>query len=303
MFKIADANVAVTRLNFQKQYTVAEWDLIRLGSIPGSMDDRWIILEEDGCVYFVRSWTGRLAYKVEFTVGPDGAKARSAMANIRPAEIDDAWRAHYARMLEWLIGYWLLGHEWTDSPKGPTYHVPPRIELVRDPLPFIAGIDAVAYGAKDTGAMGGGAAAAILAAAGEELVREARRKLAATSRRIGDAVVTDSFGLAKSGITQVCHIVSIMTNTPQGDWCPYPEKLYDGVKSGLKQLALGGLGTVGMSALATGEGRVKPADAARLMLTAIRDFQKDSGDWKPNVVLSLPNYDDYEAFETLFSRF
>jgi len=302
MFKIADANLAISRLNFQKQYTAAEWDLIRLGSIPASMDDKWIILEEHGCVYFVRSWTGRLAYKVEFTVGPDGAKARSAMANIRPAEIDDAWRTYYARMLEWLIGYWLLGHDWTDFPKAPAYHVPPRIELVRDPLPFVAGVDAVAYGAKDTGAMGGGAAAAILAAAGEELVREARRKLAGTSRRIGDAVVTDSFGLAKSGIMQVCHIVSIMTNTPQGDWCPHPDKLYDGVKLGLEQLARDNAGTVAMSALATGEGRVKPADAAKFMLSAIRDHQLGQGK-KVHVVLSLPAYEDYEAFEALSSRF
>lgn len=303
-FKIVNANVAVTPLNFRTQYSVAEWELIRLGSIPRSRpDDRWVIVEKDGSVYFAQSMSGRVVYKVDFTVGSDGATVRRAVMNIRTAQTDDAWRAHYARVLEWLIGFWLLGREFESPPipEPPKYTLRPQIELVRDPLPFIPGIDAVAYGAKDTGTMGGGAAAAILAAAGEELIREARKKLAATSRRIGDAVFTYSYGLQKLGILYVGHILSIITDTPQGDWCPYPDKLYDGVALGLKQLAQAGAGTVGISALATGEGRVKPADAARFMLPAIRDHQRGPGR-KVNVVLSLPTYEDYEAFETFYSQ-
>ena len=177
-----------------------------------------------------------------------------------------------------------------------------HVELTRERLPFIKGVDAIGYGAKDTGAMGGGAAAAILAASGPELISAAQRKLASTTRRVGVAVVTDSFGLRKSGITHVCHIISIITNTPQGDWCPYPEKLYDGVKSGLEQLLEVNAKVVAISALATGEGRVKPRDAARLMLTAIRDFHSMPDNRKLEVILSLPNYDDSEAFEYYLSR-
>ena len=71
---------------------------------------------------------------------------------------------------------------------------------------------------------------------------------------------------------------------------------------GLEQLARDNAGTVAMSALATGEGRVKPADAAKFMLSAIRDHQLGQGK-KVHVVLSLPAYEDYEAFEALSSRF
>jgi len=301
MFAVADANLANTRLRFQKHYTREEWDLICLGSIPESMDDKWFMFEEGGWLHIGRSWTGRINCKVQFTVGPDGAKAQGALLNVRAAELDEPHMEHTLRVLEWLIGYWLLGHPYGQYPEGPGYEKRGGIELVRDPLPFIPGISAVAYGAKDTGAMGGGAAAAILAASGQQLIAEAQKKLANTSRRVGDAVVTGAFGLEKFGILSVCHIVSIITGTSQGDWCPYPDKLYDGVRRGLKLLGLEGPQTVGMSALGTGEGRVKPADAARFMLTAIRDHQREPGR-RMHVVLSLPTYEDYEAFEDFLPR-
>jgi O-acetyl-ADP-ribose deacetylase (regulator of RNase III) len=301
LFTVVDGNLAATPLPFNLRYTSREWELIQQGLVPDSMDDKWLIFEEGGWLLFARSWTGRVFYKVRFQVGPEGAVACAATANLRPALVDDATRAFCAREIEWLISYWLLGEESARYPSETHGRAQPRVELVREPLPFVAGVHAVAYGAKDTGAMGGGAAAAILAAAGELLVPELRTKLASTSRRVGDAVVTPSFGLASAGIACVGHIVSIITNTPQGDWCPYPEKLYDGVRLSLRQLALEGCRNVALSALATGEGRVKPGDAARIMLEAIRDHQREDSR-KLDVVLSLPTREDYDAFDALLAR-
>jgi O-acetyl-ADP-ribose deacetylase (regulator of RNase III) len=176
-----------------------------------------------------------------------------------------------------------------------------KVDLTRERLPFLQ-VDAIAYGAKDTGEMGGGAAAAIVAAAGSKLIEETRRKLAATTRRVGVAVVTDSFKLRQSGIKWICHIISIITKTSQGDWCPYPEKLYDGVRAGLMLVLETGATSIALSALATGEGRVRPEDAARLMLTAIRDFQEIPANRRLKVILSLPTFDDYEAFESVYRR-
>jgi O-acetyl-ADP-ribose deacetylase (regulator of RNase III) len=70
----------------------------------------------------------------------------------------------------------------------------------------------------------------------------------------------------------------------------------------LQQAYEAGAQSIAISALATGEGRVKPKDAARLMLTAIRDFQEAPAHRKLRVVLALPSYDDFEAFEELYPR-
>jgi O-acetyl-ADP-ribose deacetylase (regulator of RNase III) len=51
----------------------------------------------------------------------------------------------------------------------------PIASLTRDPLQILR-VDAIAYGAKDTGEMGGGAAASVLMAAGPEVPRGGKSK-------------------------------------------------------------------------------------------------------------------------------
>lgn len=161
-------------------------------------------------------------------------------------------------------------------------------------------VDALAYGAKDTGEMGGGAAAAVLAAAGPEILDAVRKELAGRSRQIGDAVITDAFALGERGVKWVVHVLSIIKNTPQGAWCPEPEKLRDGVMTGLRLAAGKGAGSIAFSMLGTGEGRVKPPDAARIMVCAIRDFQR-SANHPIAVHFALPTPRDFEAVERYLS--
>lgn len=111
--------------------------------------------------------------------------------------------------------------------------VPPPVNLTRDPLQTLR-VEAIAYGAKDTGEMGGGAAASVLWAAGPELLTALKSKLAKSARTIGEVVVTDSFGLHKSGIRWIVHLISIIKHTPQGAYCPHPERLQDGVEKGYR---------------------------------------------------------------------
>jgi len=57
----------------------------------------------------------------------------------------------------------------------------PSVTLTRDPLQTLQ-VDAIGYGAKDTGEMGGGAASAVVAAAGPEVLMELQSKLARSTR-------------------------------------------------------------------------------------------------------------------------
>jgi O-acetyl-ADP-ribose deacetylase (regulator of RNase III) len=178
----------------------------------------------------------------------------------------------------------------------------PLITLTRDPLQVLK-VDAIGYGAKDTGEMGGGAAAAVLAAAGPEILIELRSKLAGSARRVGDIALTDSFKLQTVGIRWVIHIISIIKHTPEGAYCPQPERLRDGVYAALAAASKIGAHSVALSALGTGEGRVTPVDAARYMLDGVRAFRGISGASDLAVTLSLPSYRDYEAFHaTLHGR-
>lgn len=173
----------------------------------------------------------------------------------------------------------------------------PNINLTRDPLQMLK-VDALAYGAKDTGEMGGGAAAAILAAAGPEIIPELRSKLAGTSRRVGDVVATSSFKMQTTGVQWILHIISIIKNTPEGAYCPQPELLREGVFSALKIASSLGARSIALSALGTGEGRVNPPAAAKYMLNGTKAFFQNETGTRMIVTFSLPNYRDYEAFKT-----
>jgi O-acetyl-ADP-ribose deacetylase (regulator of RNase III) len=160
-------------------------------------------------------------------------------------------------------------------------------------------VDAIGYGAKSTGGMGGGAANAVLVAAGPAIREDLRFKLAFTSRQIGSVVVTEGHGLEARGIRWVCHIVSILKGTPEGDWCPHPEMLAGGVEVAIRRvLKLGGT-SLAISALGTGEGRVPPARAAEVMLLGARTAMREAGDRGRDFQLhfSLPSLRDFIAFE------
>jgi len=158
-------------------------------------------------------------------------------------------------------------------------------------------VDAITYGAKDTGEMGGGAAASILENAGSKILEAARKEFALLpSKNIGDVVITDSYNLKKRGIKFVCHLISIIKYTPQGAYCPSPEKLYNGVSKSIELAYDKGARSIAFSAMGTGEGRVKPEYCARLMISAAKDFKKHMLHKNIDIFFSLPNYRDYNAF-------
>jgi O-acetyl-ADP-ribose deacetylase (regulator of RNase III) len=168
-----------------------------------------------------------------------------------------------------------------------------RIELTRDRLEH-AMTDVICYGAKDTGEMGGGAAMAVLQSCGPEVLEAAREALVRTTRQVGEVVFTPAFG--HECTVYVGHVISIKTGTSQGDWCPAPGRLDDGVYQALKTLPTGAK-TVAFSCLATGEGRAEPKEVARMMLGATKRFFRDFPDSDIQVLFSLPDHIDHQAFQ------
>lgn len=167
--------------------------------------------------------------------------------------------------------------------------------LTREPLQRLR-VDAIGYGAKDTGEMGGGAASAVLLAAGPEVVAALRSKLAASPRKVGEVVVTEAFKLKTNGVRWIAHIISIIKQTPEGAYCPEPGRLSEGVSTALIAVSRLGAASIALSALGTGEGRVDPRDAARYMLQGLSIFRAAEPQSRLTVTFSLPSYRDYEAF-------
>lgn len=183
----------------------------------------------------------------------------------------------------------------------PSEEAAPRI-LLSQGLLEESGAQVVAYGAKDTGEMGGGAAGALLVAAGELLEQASRVELARCKREIGEAYLTPAFGeLLQRGTRWVCHIISIIKHTDQGAWCPHPDKLEGGVLRALTLADHRGASTIAFSALGTGEGRVAPDLCARLMIGAARRYVRERNESTLRITFCLANERDYQAFKKVLS--
>lgn len=88
--------------------TQEEFDRIKLGLLPFSMEDKWFILYEDPYLYLHRSWTGRLAYRLAFTKLEDGAYVSEAILCMNDAN----WSNRYhAAFVDFLINRLLLGKD------------------------------------------------------------------------------------------------------------------------------------------------------------------------------------------------
>jgi O-acetyl-ADP-ribose deacetylase (regulator of RNase III) len=174
------------------------------------------------------------------------------------------------------------------------------ITLSRAPVQ-VARTEVIAYGAKDSGDMGGVTARDILMAAGAPLLDAINAELGKSGRQVGDVAVTESFGLQSRGIQWICHIIAIIKNTPRGTCCPDPKRLADGVSTALERTRTLGAHSITLSALGSGEGQVPPAENARLMLGAAKDFLAKNRDYLLDIEFALTDYRDYDAFEKLRS--
>lgn len=62
-------------------YENEEFASIAQGLLPESMDDRWVIVVEDGHILFYRSWTGIMIYDCSFEEKEDGVWISSMYVN------------------------------------------------------------------------------------------------------------------------------------------------------------------------------------------------------------------------------
>ena len=69
-----------------KEYTKKEMKKIKLGFVPGKMEDKWFIYFEDNTSYCHRSWTGYCVYEVKFAEKNDKYYIDKAFYNPEIAE-------------------------------------------------------------------------------------------------------------------------------------------------------------------------------------------------------------------------
>ena len=65
-WKTVPASENFVPLDFTALFLDVEIDQLMKGLVPVSMEDKWFIHFQDGCLYIYRSWSGKLIYRVTF---------------------------------------------------------------------------------------------------------------------------------------------------------------------------------------------------------------------------------------------
>lgn len=80
-WKIEEMPDDVVSIYYDKEFTLEEFDKIKRGFIPKSMEDKWFIFFESDVLYFHRSWTGRCIYSVHFITENDKVRIKKIYVN------------------------------------------------------------------------------------------------------------------------------------------------------------------------------------------------------------------------------
>jgi hypothetical protein len=69
-------------------FTAQECEQLRQGLMPEAMEDKWAVRFEEPYLYFHRSWTGELAYRVRLDVDAEGGRIGEAVASSNVQMVD-----------------------------------------------------------------------------------------------------------------------------------------------------------------------------------------------------------------------
>jgi hypothetical protein len=96
-------------LGFSALYDDAEADRLRLGLIPGAMEDKWFIFFDEGWLFFHRSWTGACIYGVRLDGSPNGVRVIDSWVNRDSDQYKCTDLAYDRKLVEFIIDAFLLG--------------------------------------------------------------------------------------------------------------------------------------------------------------------------------------------------
>ena len=99
----------VSVFDLNKEITSTEYDQIKLGLTPGSMEDKWFIYVDNDVIHFHRSWVGSCIYQTKIEKLDDKVLLTQTVVNRNPAQYNFDSDEEDKRILSYLIDRLLLG--------------------------------------------------------------------------------------------------------------------------------------------------------------------------------------------------
>jgi hypothetical protein len=112
-WKVIPLPTARKNIPFDGHYTAEEFEWIKEGTIPSSMDDRWFAFYEKPWLYLHRGWTGHCVYQVRFEPIQDEFRVSEVLVNRDPDQYPRTDDTHDAALLSKLLSQ--LSKHWVTA--------------------------------------------------------------------------------------------------------------------------------------------------------------------------------------------
>ena len=99
------------KINFPHQYSIEEFQRMRYGLAPASMDEKWIVLAEGLTLRMYRSWPpNKCIYEIHLEKSNDIYQVKEVW--IDKSFLDESWNSpgYSAELLHYIVQRMLLGH-------------------------------------------------------------------------------------------------------------------------------------------------------------------------------------------------
>ncbi len=110
-WKTTEPSGPFLQIPYQAQFSLDEVEKIRRGIVPRDMEDKWFVFFESDVLYFHRSWTGTLIYRVQLSVSASGGTIESAEVLDDKEFYRRGSKRDEVRMLGFLVAALLLGKD------------------------------------------------------------------------------------------------------------------------------------------------------------------------------------------------
>lgn len=96
-------------LEIDGAYSLAEFEMMRLGVIPQSAADKWFIYEDDGWLHFHRSATGTCVFQMQLAAQEGAYGVVQARVNRDPVQYRSSDDEYDVALMSYLVDTLLLG--------------------------------------------------------------------------------------------------------------------------------------------------------------------------------------------------
>ena len=102
---------APKEIPFRAEFSAPDFERIKRGLIPISMEDKWFMFFEAGTLFLHRSWTGHCIYQINIKEQNNKWVSTSALVNRNPEEYNQSDDNYDVKLLRYLIDCLLLGKQ------------------------------------------------------------------------------------------------------------------------------------------------------------------------------------------------